>query len=80
LKPAIDTCPCGLPLHYENRREQAMVEALIDKFGEAMAVRTTTGSWLVSRHFAALHGIDASTLAAEAARYGFAQIDVVEMP
>lgn len=75
-----NVCPCGLPLHYSDGYARSMVNLLIEKFGEYMTVRTPHGAWLVSRHYAALHGIDPLTLPADAARFGFQPVEVVEIP
>lgn len=51
-------CACGKPLHYENKAVQAMVEKLIVKMGEETRVVFGNHTWLVPRHYIALHGID----------------------
>jgi hypothetical protein len=51
-------CACGKPLHYESKATQAMVEKLIVDLGEEIRVVFGNRTWLVPRHYVALHGID----------------------
>jgi hypothetical protein len=65
-------CHCGRPLHYNSQGVQAFVEKQIAKLGETVPVTAPDAngvyrSWLVPRHFIALHGIKA----AEVYRLGF---------
>lgn len=55
-------CPCGQPLHYSHPDTQAQVEALIRELGLHTKVRVGNKTWLVSRHYIALHGLKASEL------------------
>jgi hypothetical protein len=65
-------CPCGRPLHYTDAAVQAQVERLVERLGEQVPVATPTGTWMVSRHYIALHGIRADELPA----LGFTQVFV----
>jgi hypothetical protein len=67
-------CPCGLDLHYTSAAAQASVERLVDALGPEITVTTSAGSWLVPRHFIALHGIVAAELPALATRFRFTKI------
>ena len=55
-------CHCGQPLHYQDARIQASVELLVRLLGEYMPVRAGGRTWLVQRHYIALHGIKAAEL------------------
>lgn len=71
-------CVCGLPLHYTKDEEgcklHTMVEAFVHRLGPDTPVTTPSGTWMVPRHYIALHGIRGSTLAEIAAQYGFKKI------
>lgn len=57
-------CHCGNPLHYSNPATQAAVEKLVRDLGEFQQVTIPgQGTWLVQRHYIALHGIKAAELA-----------------
>jgi hypothetical protein len=58
----MEFCPCGRPLHYTDPAIEAHVRRLIAKAGERIAVTTPAGTWLVSRHYIALHGLKAREL------------------
>lgn len=64
-------CPCGQPLHYRDPSERAYMLRQVRRLGPTMAVRTTDGTWLVSRHYLALHGIRPWELPTLAAQYGW---------
>jgi hypothetical protein len=64
-------CPCGLPLHYKHPLIEKLISGIVADKGEFMPVETPYGTWLVSRHFIALHGLDTETLPSVAERYGF---------
>lgn len=54
-------CHCGNPLHYSDPKMQAKVEELIESLGEFIEVTVgEQGTWLVPRHYIALHGIQAA--------------------
>jgi hypothetical protein len=55
-------CPCGRPLHYDDPAILRQVDALVYLLGEHVPVTTPAGTWLVSRHYIALHGIRAAEL------------------
>ena len=55
--PGEPLCHCGQPLHYTDDRTRAMVESLIAALGERMRVTVGGRTWLVPRHYIALHGI-----------------------
>ncbi len=52
-----DLCPCGQPLHYSNRRTREFVEDLIADLGPTVRVIIPQGTYLVPRHYIALHGL-----------------------
>ncbi|HEY1897031.1 MAG TPA: hypothetical protein VGG62_12190 [Terracidiphilus sp.] len=55
-------CFCGQPLHYADPKMQARVQALVDSLGERMPVKVGGRTWMVPRHYIALHGIKAVEL------------------
>lgn len=58
-------CHCGRVLHYADRELQATVQKTIDTYGENIAITDWTGkTYLVPRHYVALHGIDDDNLGA----------------
>lgn len=50
-------CHCGKPLHYRSPNVQAQVQRLIDDLGECVRVKAGGRTWLVPRHYIALHGL-----------------------
>jgi hypothetical protein len=63
-------CHCGLPLHYTDADVERAMWRLIGLKGERIKVTVGGRSWLVPRHYIALHGLRA----AEIATLGFAEI------
>ena len=57
-------CPCGRPLHYANPESQARIERMIRTLGPEIPVTILGRTWLVSRHYIALHGLRAADLPA----------------
>lgn len=55
-------CPCGQPLHYTDPEAQATVERIVAEAGEHVLVYCGNGCYSVSRHYVALHGLDADEL------------------
>lgn len=55
-------CPCGKPLHYREPWIQAAIELLNVKLGPEMRVSFDGRTWLVPRHYVALHGVKAEDL------------------
>jgi hypothetical protein len=71
-----DVCDCGrsLQLHYRDPEKYRQVQALVGSLGVSVEVTVEgVGSWMVPRHYIALHGIKAADLPALAARYGWAR-------
>jgi hypothetical protein len=56
-------CFCGQPLHYADPVNQAAVQTLVDLLGERVRVTSGGRSWLVPRHYIALHGLRQGELA-----------------
>lgn len=52
-------CPCGLPLHYTDPEVFAAVERIIAELGPDIVVTVGARTWLVPRHYLALHGLRA---------------------
>jgi hypothetical protein len=61
--PIETKCHCGSPLHYTDPAAALVTEALIRLAGSDF-VRVTCGgrTWLVQRHYIALHGLKALEL------------------
>jgi hypothetical protein len=62
-------CPCGQPLHYSDPDLKASVDFLVSQLGWTVAVKISTGTYYVPRHYIALHGISARELPYLAAEY-----------
>lgn len=75
IKTIEKRCGCGLPLHYSDAARQHDVEELVKVLGETMPVTIIGGrSWLVPRHYIALHGLEPSELPTLALTYGFKEV------
>jgi len=57
-----ELCHCGKPLHYSDPDLRRIVERLIEAKGTHQPVTVGRRTWLVSRHYIALHGIKAVEL------------------
>jgi hypothetical protein len=57
-KPDEILCHCGKPLHYSDPAVRAMVEDFVNLFGPDILVTVEGRSWLVPRHYIALHGVN----------------------
>lgn len=53
----MDRCHCGQPLHYTNADTERRVRELVAQQGEFVPVTVRGRTWLVQRHYIALHGI-----------------------
>ena len=67
-------CACGKPLHYTDPVHEELVRSFVARFGEKIKVTVNGRSFMVPRHFIALHGLRASEILQIAARYGFEEI------
>jgi hypothetical protein len=65
-------CACGLALHYVDATIRAYVQHAVETKGPTVPMSASGKTWLVPRHYLALHGPDA--LADVAARYRFQRI------
>jgi len=63
-------CWCGKPLHYKDKKTEKMVQELVDQLGEFVLVTVAGRTFLVQRHFVALHGIEGKDLS----KLGFKEI------
>jgi len=57
-----ELCYCGLPLHYTDPEIQRSVERLVRELGTHTRVTVSGRTWLVPRHYIALHGLRAAEL------------------
>ena len=55
-------CACGKPLHYTDPAVELAVRGLIAHKGERIEVTVGERTWLVPRHYIALHGLKAVEL------------------
>jgi hypothetical protein len=67
-------CACGRALHYNDPAVQRLVERMIAHLGPE--VRTSLGdrTWLVPRHYIALHGLAGADLPTLALVFGFREL------
>jgi hypothetical protein len=59
-----ERCPCGRPLHYTDPETERVIREFIAELGEDIPITVGDRTWLVSRHYIALHGVKASELPA----------------
>lgn len=55
-------CACGKPLHYSNPEMQQVVEEIIQVKGKDIKVTIGDRSWMVQRHYIALHGLSSDDM------------------
>lgn len=55
-------CACGRPLHYSDPEIRRMVQEFVNELGEEVKVVVGNRSWMVPRHYIALHGLKAQEL------------------
>jgi hypothetical protein len=67
-------CACGKPLHYKDPAQRKKVEALVKELGENIPVNVGSRTWLVPRHFIALHGLKSDELEWLPYKYGFKEV------
>lgn len=63
-------CHCGLPLHYTDENTRLLVERLVLLHGPDIPVTVGGRTWLVQRHYIALHGIKSRDLS----KLGFPEV------
>jgi hypothetical protein len=55
-------CACGKELHYNSVIAKDTVQQLVDRLGEEVKVTIRDKSYMVQRHYIALHGLVGSKL------------------
>ena len=60
IKPGY--CACGEPLHYINKDVEGIIKHYAEEFGEMVEITASSGTFLVQRHYIALHGVEAKDL------------------
>ncbi len=50
-------CGCGKRLHYSSKEIERIMKLLIMEHGQDIPVTVGKRTWLVSRHYIALHGL-----------------------
>lgn len=68
-----ELCSCGRPLHYTSPTIEAVMRDYVRDLGPTIPVEVVEGTFLVPRHYVALHGIKAEDVAQLAAHYGWAE-------
>jgi hypothetical protein len=58
----MEKCYCGLPLHYQDKNIEAEMIKLVKEEGSHVPVVAGGHTFMVPRHFIALHGIKSETL------------------
>ena len=56
-EPVKGYCACGQALHYLDKNMQNKVQELVDELGEFIPVSVGSRTFMVQRHYIALHGI-----------------------
>ena len=69
-----ELCACGQRLHYQDPANYAKVAALVRELGSDLPVTVGRRTWMVPRHFIALHGLRAADLPELALIYGFTEV------
>lgn len=64
MTTTMELCACGEPLHYSSPDAERLVRQMIELSGEEYQKITVPphGTWLVQKHYIALHGISAAEL------------------
>lgn len=57
-----ERCVCGRPLHYTDRNAERWVSDLVDALGPDIEVVSEGRTWMVPRHYIALHGLKTGEL------------------
>lgn len=55
-------CHCGQPLHYTDPAIEELMMEMVEALGEFTRVTLGKRTWLVSRHYIALHGLKAKEI------------------
>jgi hypothetical protein len=66
-----ELCHCGRPLHYRRVEDWEAVQRLVDTLGPTIRVTVDGRTWLVPRHYIALHGLRGD----QVERLGFTEIN-----
>lgn len=70
MTDATERCPCGRPLHYGDPAIRRLVDGFVAALGPTLRVTVGGQTWLVARHYIALHGLRG----AEVASLGFPEV------
>lgn len=62
MTKVVEYCACGKPLHYTDATMREMVQKLVDQLGEEIPVIYGHKTYMIPRHFIALHGLKALNL------------------
>ncbi len=57
-----ELCWCGKPLHYSSEKTRAIMEYFVRELGPNVPVVCEDKTYLVPRHYIALHGLKACEL------------------
>lgn len=58
----MEKCYCGRPLHYTSRDAEEVMHDMVARLGPNVRITVGSRTWLVPRHYIALHGISARDL------------------
>jgi hypothetical protein len=67
-------CACGAPLHYTNSFTREYMESMVKRLGENIRVQVSGRTWLVPRHYIALHGVMGAEIEQLAQEFGFPEV------
>jgi len=73
--PTEQLCPCGKPLHYRTDALRDHMIAFVKQHGDLVKIIVPAGTYLVPRHYIALHGMKAQALPTLATQYGWKKVD-----
>jgi hypothetical protein len=59
-----EICHCGKPLHYTDPLIEIRMRGMVSMLGELIRVTVNGRTWLVPRHYIALHGLNGKDVAA----------------
>jgi hypothetical protein len=71
----IQMCACGQPLHYTDAKHYALVQEMVEAFGETVIVTVNGHGYRVPRHYIALHGLEGWHLEEIAKEMGFEEVE-----
>lgn len=76
MTKSAELCPCGQPLHYRFPDQERAVRRLVEDCGPVIPIpdEERSRTFLVPRHFMALHNMDLRKIGELAEQYGFEEL------